>query len=112
VVHPLVADDRAAFIETAATDIIVLEIPLLLETRLEGSFDGVAVVTVDPDVQRERVLSRSGMTEEKFETILARQMPNEEKVRRADFVIDTSTLEGARRSVEDVIEAIRAERHA
>ena len=112
VVHPLVAEDRAAFIEKAEADIIVLDVPLLFETGLHEMLDAVAVVSVPVEIQRERVLVRDGMTPEKFEAIVSRQMPNAEKESLADFVIDTSTLEGARQTVENIVEQIRAKRNA
>lgn len=112
VVHPLVAKDRAAFVERAQSDIIVLDVPLLFETGLNETLDAVAVVSVPVEIQRKRVLARDGMTPEKFEAILTRQMPNAEKESLADYVIDTSTLEGARQTVENIVEQIRARRNA
>ena len=107
IVHPLVAADRQAFIRSAKADIVVLDIPLLFETGAEAGMDAVAVVTAPPEVQRARVLERGTMTEAQFQAILAKQMPDAEKRRRADFVIVTDTLEHARAQVHDVVETIR-----
>lgn len=92
VVHPAVRDAREAFIDkhqNAAA--LVFEIPLLFETGGEKEFDKVVVVSAHADVQRERVLARAGMTVERLDAILERQIPDEEKRRRADFVVDTGT---------------------
>lgn len=106
-VHPLVAADRAAFLEDrAAAEIVLLDIPLLFETGLERECDAVAVVSVPPEVQRERVLAR-GMAEADFALILSRQMPDADKRARADFVIPTTSLEAARAAVKDVLAALR-----
>ena len=107
VVHPLVAEDRARFLDGVDSDIAVVDIPLLFETGGESDVDAVVVVTVPEKVQRQRVLSRPGMTDDAFRTILAKQMPDAEKRTRADYVIETLTLDGARRQVRDVIADIR-----
>jgi dephospho-CoA kinase len=102
-VHPLVAKDRAGFLADHAKDrIVLLDIPLLFETRAETGCDAVAVVTAPPEVQRERVLSR-GMGEDAFALILSRQMPDAEKRARADYIIPTTSLEAARAAVKDVL---------
>lgn len=92
VVHPAVKEWRQAFIdEHKDAAALMFEIPLLFETGGERDFDKVVVVSAPANVQRQRVLGRQGMSEAKFEAILGRQMPDEEKRRRADFVIDTGT---------------------
>jgi dephospho-CoA kinase len=90
IVHPAVQEARARFIAAhAGAPALLFDIPLLFETRGEETFDKVIVVSAPEDVQRARVLGRTGMSHEKLLAILARQMPDEEKRRRADFVIDT-----------------------
>ena len=110
IVHPLVAQDRAADLEaarTAGVKLAVLDIPLLFETGGDRAVDAVVVVTADPAIQAERVLARPGMTRERFDAILARQMPDAEKRARADFVIDTGRgLEAARAEVEAIVAAV------
>lgn len=108
VVHPLVAAHRAAFLaEHADAPLVVLDIPLLYETGVEGTVDGIAVVTTDAAEQRRRVMERPGASAEMFEAILARQMPDAEKRARADFIIRTDTLEAARKSVNDLVARLR-----
>ena len=107
IVHPLVAEDRAEFRRTAASDILVFDIPLLFETGGEAAMDAVACVTVDAETQKQRVLDRGTMTVEQFEQILQKQMPIEKKRARADYVIETDTLEHARAQVEQILAEIR-----
>jgi dephospho-CoA kinase len=111
IVHPLVRDANRDFSEkhrAAGTAIVVYDIPLLFEGRGEKTFDKIVVVSAPPDVQRARVLARPGMTEEKFEALLARQVPDEEKRARADFVINTGvSLEETRVQVRAVLDALR-----
>ncbi len=107
IVHPLVRQEEEAFLVRAQTEgarLAVLDIPLLFETGAGTRFDKVLVVTADPDVQRARVLARPGMSEEKFRAILARQTPDTEKRRRADYVINTGLgLDFARGEVRKII---------
>jgi dephospho-CoA kinase len=107
VVHPLVAEDRAAFIAGATAGVVLVDVPLLFETGGETAVDAVVVVSAPPEVQRARVLSRAGMTEALFATILGRQVPDAEKRARADYVIPTTSLEEARQGVQDVLADIR-----
>jgi dephospho-CoA kinase len=107
IVHPLVAAGRLADLEAAraaGVKLAVLDIPLLFETGGDRAVDAVVVVTADETTQRERVLARPGMTAERLEAILSRQMPDAEKRRRADFVIDTGRgLEAARAQVAEIV---------
>ena len=109
IVHPLVAEERDAFLKKAAADgipVVVLDIPLLFEIGAERLVDAVVVVTAPETVQKSRVLVRPGMTPERFEAIVARQIPDAEKRRRAHFIIDTSNgFEAAGRDVDTVLRA-------
>jgi dephospho-CoA kinase len=104
-VHPVVGEERQVFLcANAAAPIVLLDIPLLFETGAAGAVDKVAVVSAPADVQRARVLARSGMTPARFAAMLARQTPDAEKRARADFVIDTGgSLEATRAAVDAVI---------
>jgi dephospho-CoA kinase len=113
IVHPLVLqgrlDDLAAA-EAVGVRLAVLDIPLLFETGGEAAVDAVVVATAPAAVQAARVLARPGMTRERFETILARQLPDAEKRRRADFVVDTGEgLEAARARVKEIVGMVLAE---
>lgn len=109
VVHPLVRQDRADFLAAAKSDVVVFDIPLLFETGVETEMDAVVCVTVSPEEQEKRVLDRGTMTVEQFRTIRDKQMPNDEKCARSDYVIKTDTLEHARAQVHDVLKQIKAE---
>jgi dephospho-CoA kinase len=107
-VHPLVRAARDEFLAThAAAPLVVLDVPLLFETGGEAGCDAVAVVTAPPEVQRARVLARPGMTEEAFAQILMKQMPDAEKRRRADYLIETDRgFPHAEAQVDAVIAAV------
>ncbi len=111
--HPLVRKRQQAFLAAAQNEgreFALLDIPLLFETGAENRVDKVVVVSCSPEVQRERVLSRPGMTEEKFAMILARQMPDEEKRRRADFIVESgSGVENARDQVREILQTLAAQ---
>jgi dephospho-CoA kinase len=110
IVHPLVHEaERRLLAEAKARGkkVAVLDIPLLFETGGEARVDAVVVVSAPPDVQRSRVLERPGMTVDKLEAILAQQMPDDEKRRRADFVVDTSRgFEAARAEVRAILATV------
>ena len=110
IVHPAVAEERAGFLrDHADAPLVLLDIPLLFETGGEHGVDRVAVVDAPPAVQRARVLARPGMSAEKFEAILARQIPNAEKVARADFVIPTGgSLAETEAAVAEVVACLSA----
>lgn len=113
IVHPLVAQDRADFVAAHRdAPIVVLDIPLLYENGSEAGMDGVAVVSAPEAVQRARVLARPGMNEAGLAMILARQMPDAEKRRRADWVIPSETMEGARAAIVAICAEIMGARDA
>ena len=109
IIHPLVRREEARFLEEAersGAPIAVLDIPLLFETGADRRVDAVVVVTAPAEVQRARVFERTGMTEEKFQALLAKQTPDAEKRRRADFVVDTSKgFDFARAQVHAILRA-------
>ncbi|MGY5809373.1 dephospho-CoA kinase [Rhizobium sp. LEGMi198b] len=111
IVHPLVRQRERTFLKrqrAAGADIVVLDIPLLFETGANERVDKIVVVSCDPQIQRERVLARPGMTEEKFAMILSRQTPDAEKRARADYVIDTGgSIDAAREQIKDIIADLR-----
>jgi dephospho-CoA kinase len=105
IVHPAVHHERARFmVEHADAPALLFDIPLLFETGGQSAFDKVIVVSAPADIQRERVLGREGMSEQKFAQIMERQVPDEEKRARADFVIDTSgSFDATRRQVDAIL---------
>jgi dephospho-CoA kinase len=111
IVHPLVRAKQDAFVEAQRRNgerFALLDIPLLFETKAEVRVDAVVVVSCAAEIQRQRVLSRPGMTEEKFQMILARQMPDGEKRKKADFLIDTGRGIGdAQNQVRAVLDALQ-----
>ena len=107
-VHPLVARDRASFIATTASDLIVLDIPLLFEKGTDAECDAVLLVTAPASLQFSRVMARPGMTEAQFRLILSRQMEDAEKRRRASHIVETLSLDSTRAYVEALIAHIRA----
>ncbi len=110
IIHPLVRRREREFLERnreAGTPVVVLDIPLLFETGGEARVDAVVVVTADAAIQRERVLKRPGMTPEKFDLILSRQMPDSEKRAKADYIVDTGEgLDSARRQVAALVDRL------
>ncbi len=114
IVHPLVREREREFLQRhreAGTDLVVLDVPLLFESKAEDRVDVIVVVTCDSQIQRQRVLARPGMTEEKLAMILSRQLPDVEKRRRADFIVDTGLgMDAARERVRDIILAVRSGR--
>ena len=112
IVHPLVRAAQARFLadaERSGAPVAVLDVPLLFETGGDRRVDAVVVVSAPADVQRARTLDRAGMTAEKFEALLQKQMPDNEKRRRADFVVDTSqSFDSARAQVRAILASVRA----
>ncbi|WP_164661501.1 dephospho-CoA kinase [Tropicibacter sp. Alg240-R139] len=108
IVHPLVGQDREQFKADTDADILVFDVPLMFETGGNAAMDAVACVSVPAEVQQERVMARGTMTLEQFQQIRSKQMPNDEKCERSDFVILTDTLDHARQQVQAVVDQIRA----
>lgn len=109
IVHPLVAADRAQFLATTTADIAVLDIPLLFEKSSQHEFNATLLVTAPAALQSHRVLQRPGMTESHFQTILARQMPDAEKRRLADHIVETLDLASTQAYVTALIAHIRGQ---
>jgi dephospho-CoA kinase len=109
IIHPMVRREEVRFLdeaERAGAPIAVLDIPLLFETGADRRVDAIVVVTAPAEMQRVRAFERPGMTEEKFQALLAKQMPDAEKRRRADFVVDTSKgFDFAREQVHAILQA-------
>jgi dephospho-CoA kinase len=110
IVHPMVQDAERRFLaeaEAKGAPVVVLDIPLLLETGGDSRVDAVVVATAPAEVQRARAMTRSGMTEQRFEAMLARQMPDSEKRLRADFLVDTSRgFDDARAQVRAILDKV------
>jgi dephospho-CoA kinase len=115
IVHPLVSASREKFLADAqarGAPIVLFDIPLLFETTAHGSCDAVVVVTAPPELQRQRAFDRPGMTDEKFLALLAKQMPDAEKRRRADFVVDSSqSFDHTRAQIRDILQQVANMRH-
>lgn len=107
IVHPLLGQDRADFVEAAESDILVYDIPLLFETGGDARMDAVACVWTTPEIQEQRVMERGTMTAEQFAAIRTKQLPADEKRDRADYVIVTDTIDHARAQVKDIFNSIR-----
>ncbi len=110
-IHPLLARSRFDFLSRAESDgseVVVLDIPLLYETKLDRLVDAVLVVSAPPEIQRERVLARPDMTPELFEKLLSEQMPDAEKRRRAEYVIESVELEPTRAAVMALLDRLKA----
>jgi dephospho-CoA kinase len=112
IVHPLVRAAQARFLadaERSGAPVAVLDVPLLFETGGDQRVDAVVVVSAPADVQRARTHDRAGMTAEKFDALMQKQMPDAEKRRRADFIVDTSqSFDSARAQVRAILAAVRA----
>ncbi|WP_210528475.1 dephospho-CoA kinase [Rubellimicrobium arenae] len=107
IVHPLVAQYRRTFLARAPGDIVVLDVPLLLERGIDTECDGVVVVSASPETQMARLLARPGLDRAAAELLLSRQMPDADKRARARWIVPTETLEGARAAVRQIIKEIR-----
>jgi dephospho-CoA kinase len=108
IVHPMLGASRQKFLhdaEQSGAPVAVVDVPLLFETGGENRVDAVVVVTTTPEIQRQRILARPNMTDEKLDAILARQMPDAEKRKRANFVVDTSHgLDPVRARIRDILD--------
>ncbi|MEM7440952.1 MAG: dephospho-CoA kinase [Pseudomonadota bacterium] len=111
-VAPYVAASRERFVQNAGSDILLIDHPLLFESGTDKLCDGVVVVTIDAETQRERVLERGTMTADMLATILAKQMPDADKQARADYLVVTTSPEAARKQVQEIIRKIRSRHFA
>lgn len=109
IVHPLVAANRVAFLEEHTNELVLLDIPLLYETKADLWLDAVIVVTAPADMQRARVLDRGTMSESQFDLILTKQMPDAEKRARADYIIETVSMDDARAAVQKLVQQLKGE---
>ena len=107
IVHPLVGEDRARFIANTDAPIVLLDMPLLFEIGAHEQVDLVVVVSAPADVQHARVMARGTMSEDQFQAILAKQVPDAHKRARADVIIPTETMQGARTAVDEVVAHIK-----
>jgi dephospho-CoA kinase len=116
VVHPLVSQARDRFLTEARAQgapVVVLDVPLLFETGDQRGCDAVVVVSAPPETQRQRAFERPGMTEEKFAALIAKQMSDAEKCRRADFIVDSShSFDHARAQVRDILRTVAKMRYS
>jgi dephospho-CoA kinase len=110
IIHPLVTTSREKFLAEAqarGVPVVVVDIPLLFETAAQSQCDAVVVVSVPAEIQRARAFDRPGMTEQKFAALLAKQMPDAEKRRRADFVVDSSQgFDHTRAQIRDILQSV------
>mgnify|MGYP001186817591 CR=1 FL=1 len=112
IVQPSIAASRKNFILNAVSDIVIIDHPLLLESKSDAYCDAVLVVTIDADTQKHRVLAREKMDIKTFDIIRSKQMPTAEKRKYADYIIETTTLSSARMQVQTVIRKIREQLNA
>jgi dephospho-CoA kinase len=110
IIHPLVTASRERFLAEAQARgerVAVVDIPLLFETATQSRCDAVVVVSAPPEIQRQRALDRPGMTEEKLAALLSKQMPDDEKRRRADFIVDSSQdFDRTRAQIRDILQRV------
>lgn len=109
IIHSKVVADREKFIATSVSEIVVVDVPLLFETGCVSDVDAVVVVSAPSSVQRGRVFAREGMTEGIFNVILARQMPDARKREKADYIIETTSLDAAEAAVDVILAKVKRE---
>ncbi len=107
IVHPLVAADRARFLKATEESIVVLDIPLLFETGSDKKVDCIVVVSAPKELQMQRILARGSTNKAALDTIISAQMLDSEKQARADYIIETLTIEGAGKAVKDLLNDLR-----